>query len=84
MGLFNIKKKAPFEPAVEDLSAIYGVDSTIDPSEFAPVDSEQGGAEAIVRPSISFWKDVFRRIRRSKVAVVCSILLAIMVLGAIF
>ena len=49
MGLFNIKKKAPFEPAVEDLSAIYGVDSTIDPSEFAPVDSEQGGAEAIVR-----------------------------------
>ena len=84
MGLFNIKKKAPFEPAVENISAIYGVDSKIDPSEFDPVDSEQGGAEAIVRPSISFWKDVFRRIRHSKVAVVCSILLAIMVLGAIF
>ena len=73
MGLFSIKKKAPFEPAVEDLSAMYGIDSKIDPSEFESVASNQGGAETIVRPSISFWKDVFRRIRRSKVALVCSI-----------
>ena len=66
MGLFNIKKKAPFEPEVEDLSAVYSADSPIDASEFETVGTDTGKMEAIVRPSISFWKDVLRRIRRSK------------------
>lgn len=84
MGLFNIKKKAPFEPEVEDLSAVYSADSPIDASEFETVGTDTGKMEAIVRPSISFWKDVLRRIRRSKVAMVCSILLGLLILGAIF
>ncbi|MDC7286188.1 ABC transporter permease [Blautia schinkii] len=40
--------------------------------------------ESIVRPSISFWKDAFQRIKKSKVAVVCLIILGLLILGAIF
>ena len=82
--MFGIKKKAPFEPAVADLAEAYGVEDSIDASEFEWIGSNQGSANSIVRPSISFWKDVLRRVRRSKVAVVCSILLGLMILGAIF
>ena len=82
--MFGIKKKAPFEPAVADLAEAYGVEDSIDASEFEWIGSNQGRANSIVRPSISFWKDVLRRVRRSKVAVVCSILLGLMILGAIF
>ena len=84
MGLFSIKKKAPFEPAVEDLSAVYGADSHIDASEFETVGTDAGNMESIVRPSISFWKDALSRVRRSKVAMVCLVILLILIVGAIF
>ena len=51
MGLFSIKKKAPFEPAVEDLSAVYGADSHIDASEFETIGKDAENMESIVRPS---------------------------------
>lgn len=37
-----------------------------------------------MRPSLSYWKDAFRRFRRNKLAIVMSTLLLIIVLAAIF
>ena len=83
MGLFSIKKKAPFEPVVDVAQAAYSADSHIDASEFETVGTDVGSMESIVRPSISFWKDALGRIRRSKVAMVCTIILILLIIGAI-
>lgn len=83
MGLFSIKKKAPFEPEIQVASA-YDADSHIDVSEFETIGADAQSMESIVRPSISFWKDAMGRIRRSGVAMVCLVLLALLILGAIF
>lgn len=83
MGLFSIKKKAPFEPVVDVAQAAYSADSHIDASEFETVGTDVGSMESIVRPSISFWKDALGRIRRSKVAMVCTIILVLLIIGAI-
>ena len=83
MGLFSIKKKAPFEPVVDVAQAAYSADSHIDASEFETVGTDAGSMESIVRPSISFWKDALGRIRRSKVAMVCTIILVLLIIGAV-
>lgn len=56
----------------------------LSPSEFAWVGTDASAMETISRPSISFGKDAMARLRRSKVAMICMILLIIMILGAIF
>ena len=56
----------------------------IDPSEFEWVGPNADEMETISRPSISFWKDAFRRLRKSKVAVFCFVILILLILGAIF
>ncbi|HAH79315.1 MAG TPA: diguanylate cyclase [Ruminococcaceae bacterium] len=56
----------------------------IDPSEFEWVGPNVKEMETISRPSISFWKDAFRRLRKSRVAIVCLVILALLVLGAVF
>lgn len=63
---------------------VYDVSGTIDPEAFEKIGADSKSMETIARPSISFGKDAFNRIRRSKVAVVCLILLVILILGAIF
>lgn len=41
---------------------------TLPPEAFAPVTSDAGQGEALVRPSISFWRDVARRLLKNRVA----------------
>lgn len=55
----------------------------IDSSEFEWVGPNAEDMETISRPSISFWKDAFRRLRKSKVAVFCFVILILLILGAI-
>ena len=62
----------------------YDVSGTIPADAFAVLGADTENMEAIKRPSISFMKDAWNRIRKSKVAVVCMIFLAIIILGAIF
>lgn len=69
---------------VSSEESVGGVCERIDPSEFEWVGSDASAMETISRPSISFWKDAFMRLRKSKVAVVCAIFLVILILGAIF
>ena len=49
---------------------------------FIPEESRKG--DAIVRPSVSYWSDVLRRIRQDKVAMCSLIIIGIMVIMAIF
>lgn len=62
----------------------YDVSRAIPADAFQVLGSDAEKMEAIKRPSISFMGDAWNRIRKSKVAVVCMTILAIIVLGAIF
>lgn len=62
----------------------YDVSGSIEPQAFELVGTDSKNMESIARPSISFGKDAFNRIKRSKVAVVCLILLMLLILGSIF
>lgn len=62
----------------------YDVSGTIEPKAFEKIGTDSRSMESIARPSISFGKDAFNRIKKSKVAVVCLILLVLLILGAIF
>jgi len=56
----------------------------IDPSLFEVVGADAKAREAISRPSISYFKDAMRRLFHNPTAVICMVLLAIIILGAIF
>ncbi len=77
------KQKAQ-EIALDSLESRYSIDSHVDPAEFVKVGTDEAGMEVIARPSISFWKDAFTRLRRSKVAIFCIIILVVLLIGAIF
>lgn len=58
--------------------------STITAKDFTPLPRDRSMADVIVRPSVSYWKDVLRRIRSDKVAIVSLTVIAIISLLAIF
>ncbi len=51
---------------------------------WAPVAKETKDAEKVVRPSLTYMQDVWRRLKRNKPAMLGLIIIVIMVLGAIF
>lgn len=61
----------------------YDVSGTIAPEAFEHIGVDYDNMEIISRPSVSFWKDAFNRIKADKSAVVCIAILIILVLGAI-
>ena len=52
--------------------------------DFLPLDQSGNMADAIVRPSVSYWKDVFRRIRGDRVAVASFCVILVITLFALF
>ncbi|WMJ22312.1 ABC transporter permease [Paludicola sp. MB14-C6] len=58
-------------------------DVQITEASFELVGKDAKNSEAIVRPSLSYWKDAMRRLVKNKVAVVCAIFLAFIILMAI-
>lgn len=53
-------------------------------NRYQPLDTSTLNADQISRPSVSFWKDAWRRFRRDKLAVFGLIVIAIVALFAIF
>lgn len=53
----------------------------LDPADFLPATDEEKQSQVIMRDSVSFWKDGFRRLRKNKVAMVS---LAVIILIMIF
>lgn len=58
--------------------------SNITDKDFAPLNPKRDMADVIVRPSVSYWKDVFRRIKSDKVSLVSFTVIVIISLFAIF
>lgn len=53
-------------------------------SKFAPVAKETLGTERIVRPSVNYWKDAWRRLKKNRLAMAGLTILVIIALLAIF
>lgn len=58
--------------------------TTVDRSLFNREVSEPGEAEKITRPSLSYWKDAYRRFKENYVAKIASILMAAIIIMSIF
>ena len=58
--------------------------SSLTEQDFVRLPADRSMADAIVRPSVSYWRDVLRRIRSDKVAIVSLTFLVIIILMAIF
>jgi oligopeptide transport system permease protein len=56
----------------------------IDKSEFTPLTAEEKKIDAVVRPSIGYWKDAWQRLVRDKMAIASLVVILLVVLGAIF
>ena len=54
------------------------------PEWFTPAPADASAAEAILRPSTTFWRDAWLRFRRNRLAMLGLILLAFLAIGAIF
>src|SRR3954452_10217135 len=51
---------------------------------FKPKKQDMGQAESVVRPSLSYWKDAWRRLRKNKLAMAGLIFLIGLTLFAVF
>lgn len=56
----------------------------IDKSRFTILTDEEKKVESIVRPSISYWKDVWMRLTKNKMAILSLVVILLIVLGSIF
>lgn len=51
---------------------------------FTPVDKNKGEAEVVVRPSLSYWQDAWRRLVKNKLAMAGLVFLILLTIMAIF
>ena len=49
----------------------------LNPDDFLPATDEEKEGLVVMRDSVSFWKDGFRRLRKNKVAMVCLFIIII-------
>ena len=54
----------------------------LNPDDFAPASSEEKESLVIMRDSVSFWKDGFRRLRKNKIAMVSLAMILLIVVFA--
>lgn len=54
----------------------------VKPEDFLPATEEEKQSLVIMRESVNFWKDGFRRLRKNKVAMVCLVVIAIIIIFA--
>lgn len=55
----------------------------LDKDMFTPLSTEEKKVDAVVRPSVGYWQDAWRRLKSNKVALVSLIMVAIIILAAI-
>ena len=62
-----------------DPGASYGTDIALSNEDFAHIGADRENREGISRPSISFWKDGWRRLRKNPTAMICMGLLVLII-----
>lgn len=75
------KNLKDLEPPILDTAI--SPDCDVDQSEFEWIGQDEKRMQSITRPSTSFWKDAFGRIKSDKVAITFTIILLIMIVCAI-
>jgi len=60
------------------------MDTNIDRALFEPVERKSGTEDEIDRPSVTYWQDAWRRLRRNKPAMIGLTVIIIIILSAIF
>ena len=65
----RVKKEKALEVAQMPRKA-YDVSGKIPAEAFEHIGTDAESMESIARPSVSFWKDAFNRVKKSKVAVI--------------
>ncbi len=55
----------------------------LDAGDFEVVGTDIEKSMAMVRPSISYWKDAWRRLKKNRVAIVCLAFIALMAIGSV-
>lgn len=78
------KKRLAAAAAVEVQEPMVNPNGHIEASNFEWVGQDEKSMETIARPAVSYWKDAMGRLVKSKTAIVCLAILAILILGAIF
>ncbi len=68
---------SPIAPPIDYASLV------LDPRDFEVVGTDIEQSMAMVRPSISYWKDAWRRLKKNRVAIACLIFLGIMAVGSV-
>lgn len=59
-------------------------DLVLEQDAFTPLSADEKKVEAVVRPSVGYWKDAWRRLKANKVALVSMIIILIVILLAVF
>lgn len=59
-------------------------DENLSPLDFEIVGVDEGGAEALGRPRVSYLSDAWRRLRQNKIAVAAMVILILMILLVVF
>ena len=54
----------------------------LNPEDFLPASESEKESLVVMRESVSFWKDGFRRLRKNKVAMVCIVVIVIIMIFA--
>ena len=54
----------------------------IDPDDFLPASEEEKASLVIMRESVGFWRDGFRRLRKNKLAMICLAVILVIVIFA--
>ena len=55
----------------------------LNPDDFAPATNEEKESLVVMRDSVSFWRDGFRRLRKNKIAVVSLIMIVLIMFFAL-
>lgn len=58
-------------------------EASIDKSLFTPLTAEEKKIDVIVRPSVSYWQDVWSRLKRNKVSFFSLVLILLIIIGAV-
>ena len=60
------------------------MDTNIDQALFQPLETQTHTDDEIVRPSITYWQDAWRRLKTNKPAMISLAVIIIIILSAIF
>lgn len=77
------KNKSGQPLTAADAAATASAPRVLTPDDFAVVGTDIRHSMESVRPSISYWQDAWRRLRKNKVAIVVMVFLIVMLIGSI-